>query len=73
MTNGNFKITGNCENVAKAFMEDEYEPKASDLLNKATAAEWNYETNLTDANGDLAVRFEIIISYNWYDDWQKFV
>jgi hypothetical protein len=37
-------------------MANEYEKTTSYLYNQATIAEWNYETNLTDANGQNAVK-----------------
>lgn len=52
---------GNCEDFAKAYMEGEYETNSSLLLNQATIAEWNYETNLTELNGNLSVRMRTFL------------
>lgn len=46
----------NCESFAADYMENEYETTTSYLYNQATIAEWNYETNLTEANGQNAVK-----------------
>jgi hypothetical protein len=46
----------NCEAFAADYMANEYEKTTSYLYNQATIAEWNYETNLTDANGQNAVK-----------------
>lgn len=32
----------------------EYDTKRGELLNLATVAQWNYETNITDSNSDIA-------------------
>lgn len=42
---------GYCESFAAEYMAGEYEDKTSYLYNQATIAEWNYQTNLTEANG----------------------
>lgn len=49
-----------CEAFAADYMMNEYETTTSYLYNQATIAEWNYETNLTDANGQNSVQIALI-------------
>jgi peptidyl-dipeptidase A len=48
-------IGWNCEPFAANYMENDYEVTTSNLYNQATIAEWNYETNLTEANAENSV------------------
>jgi hypothetical protein len=49
-----------CEAFAADYMKNEYETTTSYLYNQATIAEWNYQTNLTDANGQNSVQIALI-------------
>lgn len=49
-----------CEAFATDYMKNEYETTTSYLYNQATIAEWNYQTNLTDANGQNSVQIALI-------------
>ena len=50
----------NCESFAADYMMNEYEKTTSYLYNQATIAEWIYETNLTEANGQNSVQIVLI-------------
>ncbi len=41
------------EDLAREFL-DYYDKEASRLMNLMTIASWNYETNITDHNADIA-------------------
>ena len=36
-----------------SFIQSEYNEEYSKLMNRATIAEWNFDTNVTDANKEI--------------------
>lgn len=53
-----------CESFASDYVYKTYETETSSLLNAATVADWNYNTNLTDENAIIAVRPPPISQFN---------
>ena len=49
-------LVASCEAHAAEYMRNEYEPTIASLWRDATAAEWNFQTNLTDENAELSVK-----------------
>ncbi|KAK4008639.1 hypothetical protein OUZ56_013772 [Daphnia magna] len=64
---------GYCESFAAEYMAGEYEDKTSYLYNQATIAEWNYQTNLTEANGVNSTEWSVKVANYRKESWEQYI